>query len=93
MTVLAMPLRRTRAILAAAVFAVGCGSESAERVLASAPVDTVRMQLSWEVSEGKHPTADSLGDLSGIAVDRGFLDGETRNTMHYPAQARETLDA
>jgi streptogramin lyase len=32
--------------------------------------DTLRMRLAWEVSEGKHPTADSLGELSGIAVDR-----------------------
>jgi len=35
---------------------------------AQAP-DTIRMRLAWEVVEGKHPTADSLGELSGIAVD------------------------
>lgn len=32
--------------------------------------DTIRMALHWEVSEGVHDTADSLGQLSGIAVDR-----------------------
>lgn len=38
-------------------------------VSAQAP-DTVRMRLAWEVAEGRHPTADSLGELSGVAVDR-----------------------
>lgn len=28
------------------------------------------MRLVWEVAEGRHPTADSLGELSGIARDR-----------------------
>lgn len=32
--------------------------------------DTIRMRLVWEVAEGSHPAADSLGDLSGIAVDQ-----------------------
>jgi hypothetical protein len=32
-------------------------------------VDTLRMILRWEVSDGVHPTADSLGTLSGIAMD------------------------
>jgi sugar lactone lactonase YvrE len=32
--------------------------------------DTVRMRLAWQVAEGGHPTADSLGELSGIAIDR-----------------------
>jgi sugar lactone lactonase YvrE len=32
--------------------------------------DTLQMRLAWEVAEGKHATADSLGELSGIAVDR-----------------------
>ncbi len=32
--------------------------------------DTLRFALRWEVVEGQHPTADSLGDLSGIALDR-----------------------
>jgi hypothetical protein len=38
-------------------------------VLAQAP-DTIRMRLAWEIAEGRHPTADSLGELSGVAVDR-----------------------
>jgi hypothetical protein len=32
--------------------------------------DTIRMRVAWEVVEGEHPTADSLGELSGIALDR-----------------------
>ncbi len=32
-------------------------------------VDTLRMTLRWEVTEGMHDTADSLGQLSGIAMD------------------------
>ena len=32
--------------------------------------DTIRMRLAWQVAEGQHPTADSLGELSGIALDR-----------------------
>lgn len=31
--------------------------------------DTVRLALLWSVAEGEHATADSLGVLSGIAVD------------------------
>lgn len=31
--------------------------------------DTVRMRLAWEVTSGVHPTADSLGELSGVALD------------------------
>ena len=40
------------------------------RLASAQAVDTVRMTLRWEVSEGKHPTADSLGRLSGVALDR-----------------------
>ena len=40
------------------------------RALPAQSVDTLRMRLLWEVSEGTHPTADSLGQLSGIALDR-----------------------
>lgn len=32
-------------------------------------VDTLRMTVRWEVTEGVHETADSLGTLSGIARD------------------------
>jgi sugar lactone lactonase YvrE len=31
--------------------------------------DTLRMRLVWQVTSGVHPTADSLGELSGLAVD------------------------
>lgn len=31
---------------------------------------TLRFEMRWEVAEGLHPTADSLGRLSGIAVDK-----------------------
>ncbi len=37
---------------------------------ARAVVDTVQMQLRWEVAPGKSPVADSLGELSSLAVDR-----------------------
>lgn len=51
-----------------AVSAVGC-----QTVDAGSPddiaVDTVRMSVAWEVAPGIHPAADSLGYLSGIAVD------------------------
>ena len=33
-------------------------------------VDTTKFEIRWEVAEGVHPSADSLGRLSGIAVDR-----------------------
>ena len=32
-------------------------------------VDTIFMRVTWQVTEGRHPTADSLGRLSGVAVD------------------------
>ncbi|MFN0100055.1 MAG: 6-bladed beta-propeller [Gemmatimonadaceae bacterium] len=43
-------------------------------LLAAAPVaaqraDTLRMRLAWEVVEGGHPIADSIGTLTGIALD------------------------
>ncbi len=66
-----MPSSRVQILLAAGILAAGCAGESGERVASDIlPVDTVHMQLAWEVTEGIHPTADSLGDLSGIAVDR-----------------------
>jgi hypothetical protein len=43
---------------------------AAPQAVGQAP-DTVRMHLVWEVAEGKHPVADSLGELSGIALDSG----------------------
>lgn len=36
--------------------------------------DTLHLRLLWEVADGVHPTADSLGRLSGIAIDaRGVV--------------------
>jgi hypothetical protein len=37
--------------------------------LAAQRVDTLRMRLAWEVVEGGHPIADSIGVLTGIALD------------------------
>lgn len=65
-----MSPNRVRVLFAAGILAAGCGGDSTEGlVVDTPPVDTVRMQLAWNVSEGTHATADSLGDLSGIAVD------------------------
>jgi streptogramin lyase len=33
-------------------------------------VDTIRFALRWEISEGAQAVAESLGVLSGVAVDR-----------------------
>ncbi len=38
--------------------------------LLAQPVDTVRMQSLYEIREGRHATADSLGKISGLAIDR-----------------------
>lgn len=35
--------------------------------------DTLRMRIVWDVTPGRHPTADSLGELSGLALDRAGL--------------------
>jgi hypothetical protein len=48
--------------------AIAChrgGAESAFQVDA----DTVYMDVAWEVAPGVHPSADSLGEVSGVAVD------------------------
>lgn len=53
--------RSLSAALLATVFAAGgLGAQKA---------DTVRMALLWSVVEGEHATADSLGILTGIAMD------------------------
>ena len=31
--------------------------------------DTVRMHVAWEVAPGRHPAADSIGEITGVAVD------------------------
>lgn len=64
-------MSRFHVLLAVGSLVAGCGRESTERSGgAASPVDSVYMRLAWEVSEGAHATADSLGDVSGIAVDR-----------------------
>jgi len=58
---------RVVALLCLSVAAVA-GAASAG--WAQQPPDTIRIRLAWQVSEGAHPTADSLGELSSIALDR-----------------------
>lgn len=50
--------------------AVVCMALGTAVPLTAQRVDTLRMRLVWEVAEGLHAAADSLGLLSGIAVDR-----------------------
>lgn len=46
----------------------------ASSTLGAQRVDTLRMSVRWEVTEGMHDSADSLGQLSGIAMDaRGVV--------------------
>lgn len=47
------------------IFALTCFAT----LLPAQRVDTLRLALRWEVSDGVHPTADSLGKLSGVAMD------------------------
>src|SRR5215211_7331743 len=56
-------------VIAVLCLAAAAAAGAASVAVAQAP-DTVRMRLAWRVSEGEHPTADSLGELSGIALDR-----------------------
>jgi sugar lactone lactonase YvrE len=46
------------------------GAAGAEPATSRQAPDTLQMRLAWEVAEGRHASADSLGVLSGIAVDR-----------------------
>jgi hypothetical protein len=46
----------------------GCApdhSESPTELLA----DTLRMEVVWEVARGRHPASDSLGQVTGVALD------------------------
>lgn len=73
--------------------AIAFGSASARCALATlllplsavaqAP-DTLRLPLLWSVVEGEHPTADSLGKLSGIAMD-------ARGTVYVSDFAAHTI--
>lgn len=51
-----------RAVLASSVLL-------APSALCAQRADTLRMRLAWEVVEGAHPIADSIGVLTGIALD------------------------
>jgi len=53
---------------ALAVLLAGCGTDAPVRGGAAA-ADTVRMAIAWEVAPGRHPAADSLGLVTGVAVD------------------------
>ncbi|MCH7565187.1 MAG: hypothetical protein IH968_15350 [Gemmatimonadetes bacterium] len=60
---------RRIAVVGLAAVLVGCegGSIGSSRLASS---DTVRMNVTWAVAPGVHPAADSLGDISGITIDR-----------------------
>src|SRR5690606_26582209 len=53
---------------ALAVLLAGCGTDAPVRG-GAADADTVRMAIAWEVAPGRHPAADSLGLVTGVAVD------------------------
>lgn len=46
----------------------GCAAD-APAPAGSADADTVRMVVVWEVGPGRHPDADSLGLVTGVALD------------------------
>ena len=54
--------------------------------------DTVRLALLWSVVEGEHATADSLGVLTGIAMDANgtvyVSDGEENKLWVFDARGR-----
>ena len=58
--------RLTAVVLACTL--VGCGAD-APLPSGAADADTVRMRIAWEVAPGRHPAADSLGLVSGVALD------------------------
>lgn len=45
------------------------GTLVAPRPAAAQRADTLRLPMLWSVVEGEHPTADSLGQLTGVAMD------------------------
>lgn len=52
--------------------------------LAAQRADTVKLALLWSVTEGEHETADSLGQLSGIAMDANgivYVSDRTENKL------------
>lgn len=46
----------------------GCGADQPTPGQ-SVPADTTEMELAWVVAPREHPAADSLGDVSGLALD------------------------
>jgi hypothetical protein len=61
----------TRFVVASlTVVMIGCGSESSVPLPANAHTDTIHMSLAWEIAPGQHADSDSLGQVSGVAVDR-----------------------
>jgi hypothetical protein len=49
---------------------LGCGESARDlRDTRGTEGDTLRMAVAWEVAPGLHAAADSLGDVSGVAVD------------------------
>jgi hypothetical protein len=54
----------------AALSLLGCGDGARDhRDTRGTDGDTLRMVVAWEVAPGLHAAADSLGDVSGVAVD------------------------
>src|SRR5690606_3979357 len=60
-------MRRLTVVVLACTL-VGCGAD-APLPSGAADADTVRMRIAWEVAPGRHPAADSLGLVSGVALD------------------------
>lgn len=63
-----MTLRRAARVVTGLITAAGCarGGPGAD---GPAAADTLHLALAWEIAEGQHASADSLGELSGLAVD------------------------
>lgn len=55
-------------VVGCAVVSAGCSSDR-EVATGMAGADTLRLSIEWEVAPGVHPAADSIGDVSGVAVD------------------------
>ena len=60
-------MRRLTVVVLACTL-VGCGADAPLPGGAS-DADTVRMRIAWEVAPGRHPAADSLGLVTGVALD------------------------
>lgn len=58
-----------RSLVSAALLGICAGTLLPIPTAAAQRADTLRLPLRWSVVEGEHPTADSLGKLTGIAMD------------------------